>query len=155
MALVARSPRRRRLVAAVVGLLAAASVLGLLAADLVGQRRHAAHLRASLAATGRTTAALSHELDGLDHQVTVLRTEVGNESTALQQATARLAGIRWALALTTASVTQQRSLATSLTACLDGVEQALNALAVGHRAQATAVLSGVAASCTAAAGSGA
>jgi hypothetical protein len=49
-----------------------------------------------------------------------------------------------------AHVTQQASLITSLQACLVGVEQALNELAVGNQASAIAALNAVSTSCTAA-----
>ncbi len=66
------------------------------------------------------------------------------------QDASQLLGAQTSLAAAQTHVTQQASLITSLQTCLVGVEQALNALAVGKQAKAIAALNSVSTSCTAA-----
>ena len=73
----------------------------------------------------------------------VLKTQVGNDTTALNQDAAQLLGAQTSLSAAQAHVTQQATLIGSLKACLGGVEQALNALAVDNQQQAIAALNSV------------
>jgi hypothetical protein len=82
--------------------------------------------------------------------LSVLKTQVGSDTTALSQDSAQLLGAQTSLSAARAHVTQQDSLIGSLQACLVGVEQALNELAVGKQASAIAALNAVSTSCSAA-----
>ncbi len=80
----------------------------------------------------------------------MLKTQVGNDTTALDQDASQLLGAQTSLAAAQAHVTQQASLIGSLQACLGGVEQALNALSVGRQSRAITTLNSVSSKCTAA-----
>ncbi len=66
----------------------------------------------------------------------------------MNQDTSQLQGAESALSAAQAHVAQQASLLTALHTCLGGVEQALNALAVGSQGKAAASLYAVSASCS-------
>ena len=76
--------------------------------------------------------------------------QVGSDTTTLAQDTSQLEGARSALSAAQAHVFEQASLLNSLRTCLGGVEQALNALAVGHQSKAAEALKWVASPCSAA-----
>ena len=65
--------------------------------------------------------------------LSVLKTQVGSDTTALNQDASQLLGAQTSLSAAQAHVTQQATLITSLQACLVGVEQALNELAIGKQ----------------------
>lgn len=140
--------RGRRSVGAVLAGVLFVAVLGLLVTDTVRQHQGFDRAQTALRATDQRTAALSARLDQLHHDLGLLGTEVGNETTALAQDTSQLRGTQWALGLTQASVAQQGTLISSLQTCLGGVEAALNSLAVGNQGRAGAELNAVASSCT-------
>ena len=140
--------RRRRSVAAVVAAALFVAVLGALVADTVRQHQGFGQAQTALRATHQRTAELSARLDQLHHDLGLLTSEVGNDTTALAQDTSQLRGTQWALGLTRASVAQQGTLISSLQTCLGGVEAALNSLAVGNQDRAGAELNAVASSCT-------
>ena len=146
-----RWSRRTRLVAGILVGAVLLAVLGFLVVDLVQQHRGYDQAHASLLTTRHRSALVSGQLARLHHDLDILTTQVGNDSTALAQVTAQLKGAQWALALTRANVTQQSTLITSLQTCLGGVEQALNSLAVGSQDRAASELSAVSSSCTTAA----
>jgi hypothetical protein len=79
------------------------------------------------------------------HRVTQ---QVGTDSTALTQDTSQLEGARTALSAAQAHVFEQATLFNSLHGCLAGVEQALNALALGNQSKAADALKWVAAPCS-------
>jgi hypothetical protein len=74
--------------------------------------------------------------------------QVGNDTTALAQDTSQLEGAKSALSSAQAHVFEQASLLNSLHQCLAGVEQALNALAVGNQVWAADALKWVTAPCS-------
>jgi len=135
-------------VAAVLAGVLFVATLSLLIADIVHQHQGFDRAQSELHTTDRRTAALSARLDQLHHDLGLLVTEVGNDTTALEQDTSQLRGAQWALGLTQASVAQQGTLISSLQTCLGGVEAALNSLAVGNQDQAGAELNAVSSSCT-------
>ena len=89
-------------------------------------------------------------LEVLQRDLSVLKTQVGSDTTALNQDSSQLLGAQTSLSAAQAHVTQQASLITSLQTCLIGVEQALNELAVGKQSNAIAALNSVSSSCAAA-----
>ena len=130
-----------------------AAALGSLVADQVQARREFDRAQTSLGVTRRQTQSVSARLTAVRRNLALLTTQVGNDSTALSQDASQLKGAQAALATDEAHVSQQASQITSLQTCLGGVEQALNALAVGSQSQAIAALHAVSSSCSAAAAS--
>ncbi len=148
-------PRSRSLVRWVMVLAAVAlflSTLGWLVRDQVRAHDRADRAQAALTVTRQKKAQVKQELAKLRHDVAVLVTQVGSDQTAYEQDASQLKAAQSDLAATQADVTQQSSRITALHACLGGVEQALNALAVGNQPSAISELSSVATSCAAASG---
>ncbi len=141
------SRRARWIVAVVTGALVAAA-LGWLVADQVRADDQFGRAQTSLGVTRQHTQTVSAQLAELSRDLSVLETEVGNDTTALNQDAAQLLGAQTSLAAARAHVTQQASLIGSLKTCLGGVEQALNSLAVENQQQAIAALNAVSSQCT-------
>ena len=105
--------------------------------------------------TVKQTRTTSAQLAEVRRDLSVLRTQVGSDTTALNQDSAQLLGAQTSLSAAQTHVSQQSTLITSLQACLVGVEQALNQLAIGKQASAITALNAVSSSCaTAEASSG-
>jgi hypothetical protein len=104
----------------------------------------------SLGVTHATSGVVSGELAKARTDLRLVTQQVGSDTTALSQDTSQLQGAQSALSAAQAHMAQQTSLLNSLHTCLGGVEQALNALAVGSQANAEGALHSVAASCSAA-----
>jgi chromosome segregation ATPase len=96
--------------------------------------------------THRTDTALA-ELRTVRHELDVVNGQVSTDSTALSQDTAQLQGVQKALSGAEAAVVHQTSTIGDLQACLGGIEQALNALAVRDQTHAIAALDAVSTSC--------
>lgn len=149
------TPRRRpsRRARWVVGLAAGAlftSALSYLVADQVQAHDRYGRAQTALGVTRQRTHTVSAQLAEVRRDLSVLETQVGSDNTALNQDALLLLGAQTSLAAAKSHVTQQASLINSLQTCLVGVEQALNALAVGSQANAIAALNSVSTSCTAA-----
>jgi endonuclease/exonuclease/phosphatase (EEP) superfamily protein YafD len=146
-----RVSRRARWILAIATVaLVVAAALGFLITDQITAYDQFGRARTSLGVTRQHTQTVSAQLTELTRDLRVLRTQVGNDTTALNQDAAQLLGAQTSLSAAQAHVTQQASLIGSLKTCLGGVEQALNALAVGNQPQAIAALNAVSSSCTAA-----
>jgi chromosome segregation ATPase len=146
-------PRLHRRARWVIGLGAAAvfvAALGYLIHDQVLTRADYGRAHTALDTTQRRTHTVSGQLQEVARDLRDLKTQVGSDTTALNQDSAQLLGAQTSLSAAQAHVTQQASLIGSLQACLIGVEQALNELAVGNQASAIAALNAVSTSCTAA-----
>ncbi len=144
--------RARWVVAVVTGVLLAAA-LGYLINDQVRARDRTDQAHASLGVTQHRTGTVSTQLAGLRRNLALLTSQVGSDTTALDQDVAQLQGAQAALAAAEAHVSRQSSQITSLQTCLGGVERALNALAVDKQARAIATLRSVSSSCSSAAAS--
>ena len=127
------------------------AALGYLIVDQIQQRDQFGDSQTSLRITHQYATVVSSDLAALRHDLAVLKTQVGNDTTALNQDASQLEGAQTALTATQAHVSQQATLITSLQSCLGGVEQALNALSVGKQGRAIDLLNSVSTSCTAAA----
>jgi chromosome segregation ATPase len=130
-----------------------ATTLGRLVDDQVRTRQQFDRAHTALRETRHQTGTVSGQLAELSRALAVLDTQVGSDTTALNQDASQLQGARTALATSQAHVSQQASLINSLQTCLDGVEQALNALSVGNQPSAIAALNSVSSSCSAASAS--
>jgi hypothetical protein len=149
----ARPPRLPRRAKWMLGLGAGAlfaAALGFLLADQVHARDQYERTHTAFGVTRQRTRTVSAQLQELSRGLSVLKTQVGSDTTALSQDSSQLLGAQTSLSAALAHVTQQASLITSLQSCLVGVEQALNELAIGNRASAIAALNAVSASCTSA-----
>lgn len=142
--------RRRAWVRWTVGLVAGAvflAALGTLIPNQVRARDDEATAHAALARTKEQTHTTSVELAEVSRDLGVIKTQVGSDTTALNQDSAQLLGAQTSLSAAQSHVSQQATLITSLQACLVGVEQALNELAIGKQAAAIAALNAVSSSC--------
>lgn len=142
--------RRKRWVAIVAGVAVVAACLGYLlinAAQTNARYDRALH---TLGTTRATTRVVSRDLAKARFDLRLVTQQVGSDTTALSQDTSQLEGAESALGAAQAHVAQQASLLTALHTCLGGVEQALNALAVGSQGKAAASLNSVSGSCSAA-----
>ena len=106
--------------------------------------------RTALSTTRLHTAVVSQELAQARTDLGLLTRRVGSDTAALAEDTSALQGARAELDAAQAHASQQATLLSSLHACLDGVEQALNALAVANQTSAIAALDAVSQSCSAA-----
>jgi hypothetical protein len=131
------------------------AALGYLIPNQLRARDDERTAQAALTVTKQQTRATSAELAEISRDLSVLKTQVGSDTTALNQDAAQLLGAQTSLSAAQTHVSQQATLITSMQACLVGVEQALNQLAIGKQAGAIAALNAVASSCaTAEASSG-
>ncbi len=143
-----RLARRARWAIALAAGVVLVLALALLITDQVRARDRYGHAHAALRVTQRTTRMVSAQLAEARRDLTVLKTQVGSDTTALNQDSSQLLGAQTSLAAAQAHVTQQASLITSLQTCVVGVEQALNALALNNQSGAIDALNAVSSSCT-------
>lgn len=90
------------------------------------------------------------DLRTIRQQLDVVNGQVGADSTALTEDTAQLQGVQKVLSNAQATVTNQTLTIGDLQACLGGVEQALNALAVNDQSRAIDALDATSTSCASA-----
>ncbi len=134
--------------AAVAGLFAlGAAGVGYLVTNEVHVNSQFDQAHASLDRTSARFGAVLGDLAAVRRTLGTTDGQVGADATSLSRDTAQLEGVETALALARANVSQQGSAITDLQTCLGGVEQSLNALAVGDLNTAIAQLSAVAAPC--------
>ena len=143
-------PRRTRWIPWIAAGVLFAAALGYLIPDQVQARDRYVQAETALGVTLRRTQTAASQLAEVRRDLSILKTQVGSDSTALSQGTSQLLGAQTSLAAAKAHVTQQALLIGSLKTCLAGVEQALNELAVGKQLGAIAALNSVSADCSAA-----
>jgi hypothetical protein len=143
-----RRHRRRRWAVLVSSVALVGVALGALLLDAADVNHHYDHARHVVAVTRGTTSVVSRQLATARTDLRLVTQQVGNDTTALAQDTSQLQGARSALSAAQAHVFEQASLLNSLHECLGGVEQALNALAVGNQSKAADALKWVSASCS-------
>jgi hypothetical protein len=146
----ASRPRAWRWVAGLAAVTLVAGVLGLLANDEVRANSRFDRSDASLTVVRQRIAVVRSELAVASSELHVVDGLVAQDHVALGRDTAQLQGVQQALAGARAHLSYQARDITDLRACLTGVEQALNALAVNDRGHAIAALSAVAPNCNAA-----
>lgn len=133
-------------------LVASVALVGAALASLLFDAAQANHrydrARHSLAVTRDATAIVSRDLATARQDLHLITQQVGDDTTALSQDTSQLQGARSALSAAQAHVVAQATLLNSLHVCLAGVEQALNALAVGNQSKAADALKWVASPCS-------
>jgi len=104
--------------------------------------------RHQLAVTRRATSVVARELATARLDLQLVTQQVGTDSTTLTQDRSQLEGARSALTAARAHVAEQATLLNSLHGCLAGVEQALNALALGNQSKAVDALKWVVTPCS-------
>ena len=149
-----RSTARWRWAIAVVAGLLFAGALGYLTGNQVQANSQFDRTHTSLDVTRHHTAVVLGTLASVRHELTAVNGQVEADQVALTRDTNQLASVRTALTGAQVNVDRQTRTIGDLQTCLSGVEQALNALAVGDQARAIAALNGVTASCTAAVDAG-
>jgi chromosome segregation ATPase len=104
--------------------------------------------------THQSLDTIRHSIDGVVSRLDATRRElvsvngqVGAEAAALAKDASQLKGAATALANAQAHVSDQATVLRDLQTCLGGVQQALNALAVGGQSLAISALDSVASSC--------
>lgn len=127
-----------------------ASILGYLIDDQVAEHEHLDQVRVALSLTRHRSAEVTRDLTQLRHDITLLTAQVAANAATWNQDQGELRAASTALTITQADVSQQSSRITALHACLGGVQQALNALAINDQPSAVAALHSVSSSCTAA-----
>lgn len=142
------APRRKHWFAIAAGVAVVAACLGYLLTDAGHANDRYDRALRTLGTTRATTGVVALDLAKARFDLRLVTQQVGNDTTALNQDTSQLQGAESALSAAQAHVAQQASLLTALHACLGGVEQALNALAVGSQGKAAAALNSVSASCS-------
>ncbi len=145
-----RLSRRARWIIGLGAVALCAAAVGYLIVDQAQARTQYGRAQTALGVTEQRSRTVSAELKEASRDLSVLKTQVGSDTTALSQDSAQLLGAQTSLSAAQAHVTQQASLITSLQTCLVGVERALNELAVGSQTGAIAALNAVSTSCTAA-----
>lgn len=145
-----RPSRARRWLLLIVSVALLGGVVGTLLVDAARTNYRYDHARHVLAVTRGTSGVVARDLAAARKDLQLVTEQVGNDTTALAQDTSQLQGARSALSAAQAHVFEQASLLNSLHTCLGGVEQALNALAVGNQSKAADALSWVSTPCSAA-----
>jgi hypothetical protein len=151
---VRRLPRRTRWALWITAATLFAAALGYLIPNQVQAHDQSDRAHTALGVTRQRTHTVAAQLAEVRRDLSILKTQVGSDSTALSQDASELLGAQTSLAAAQAHVTQQAGQITSLQTCLTGVEHALNELAVGDQASAIAALNSVTADCAAAEASG-
>ena len=155
--LVDRRPRRNRLrtwIAIVATFAIFSGALGYVTGNEVQANTQFDQTHRTLDATRLRITTVGHDLAVVRHDLDVVNGQVAVDSTTLANDTTKLDGARTALADAQANVSKQSSAIGSLHTCLGGVEQALNALALGDENRAVRALNAVAGSCTSAVAAG-
>jgi hypothetical protein len=124
------------------------AALGYLLSDASDANHLYDHARRVLGTTRATTTVVSRDLTAARIDLHLVTQQVGDDTTALSQDTSQLEGAKSALQAAQAHVFEQASLLNSLHTCLAGVEQALNALAVGSQSKAADALKWVQTPCS-------
>jgi septal ring factor EnvC (AmiA/AmiB activator) len=123
------------------------SALGYLVGNEVQANTQFDQAHRSLDVTRGRIHGVDADLTAVRRQLAGLQGQVKQDTAALAADTAKLNGVKVALANSQANVSRQNSAIGSLYTCLGGVEEALNALSLGDQKHGLAALDAVAASC--------
>ncbi len=144
-----RRPPRRNLRRSVTAALVI--VIALIVAALVHDQIQADHRydrsRQSLEVTRHQLALVRADLGRVRRDLAAVDGQIGVDDKTLAQDTAQLQGLETALASAGETVSSQHATVDDLQVCLTGVEQGLNALAVGDQVHALAALRVVSGAC--------
>ncbi len=143
---------RRRSRTAIVGVVVVALLAGLAWVSVDEVRVDSGFDRAhrSLEEARRSLQGVRTEVATVTMQLRAVDGQVALDSTALSRDTTQLQGLESALVGSERQVSDRTSMVGDLRTCLGGVQQALNALAVGDQGRALGAFDAVTTSCTAA-----
>ena len=145
---VRRPPRRTLLrVLGAVLVVAVALVVGALVRDQIRADHRYDRSRQSLAVTRHQLVLVQTDLGRVRRDLAAVNGQIGVAGKTLSQDTAQLQGLETALSSAGATVSSQHATVDDLQVCLTGVEQALNALAVGDQTHALSALQVVSGAC--------
>jgi hypothetical protein len=139
---------RRRWIAVSMALVLLLGAVGYFTANEVQANTQFDQAHRSLDVTQHNLDSVLAELAAARRNLAVEKSGVVADSAALAKDTSELHGVQKALLNAQANVTHQGSTIGELSACLGGVEQALNALAVADQSGAIAALNSVSTSCS-------
>ena len=142
-----RLSRRGRLVAVWSAVLLLPVCLVVVLADESATDHRQASTEAALGTTDRQVAAASRNLSSVRAALDASDAQVGSDTTALERDASELQNAERTLSGAAATVSEQSTRITALHTCVDGVERALNALAVDNEGDAVAALHAVTTSC--------
>lgn len=137
----------RKWIAAALGFLVLAATVGYVAENEVRVDTSFDLTHHSLDTAESQTRTVLSGLAAVRRDLTAVTAQVTSDSVALTQDRSQLQGAEKALINAQQSVSQQTSTISDLHACLGGVEQALNALAVSDLSRAIAALNAVSLNC--------
>jgi hypothetical protein len=143
-----RPNRRRKWIGAIAACVLFAAGLGYVTGNEVQANTQFDHTHQSLDVTRHHIESVAADLTTVRHDLNVVTGQVSVDTTTLAQDTAQLKGVQSALATAESKVSHQTSTISDLHACLGGVEQASNALAVDDQSRAIRALDAVSTSCT-------
>jgi hypothetical protein len=138
---------RREWVVGALACIVFATTIGLVAVNETQTNTDFDQTHYSLSLIQHRIDSISADLVTIRHDLSVVKGQVGTDSVAQATDTAQLEKVQGVLASAQANVSHQSSLIGDLQSCLDGVEQASNALAVGDQSGAIDALDAVSLSC--------
>jgi hypothetical protein len=138
----------RQRIAGLVACIAFAAGLGYVTGNEVQANSQVDQAHTSLAATRGHIRTVLADMAHIRHDLDLANGQVAAATTALARDQSELKGVQTALANGQADVLHQSLAIDKLQACLGGVEQASNALAVDDQNGAIAALNAVSSSCT-------
>jgi chromosome segregation ATPase len=139
--------RRRTWLIRIAGLAACALALGFLIGNEIQTNTQYGNAQAALSRTQRHKIDILSELAAVKQNLRLVHGQLEQTSTSLTNDTAQLREVQTTLANAQSNVSSQQSTITALHSCLGGVEQSLNALAVGDQNSADNALVAVSANC--------
>jgi chromosome segregation ATPase len=139
--------RRRTWLIRIAGLAACALALGFLIGNEMQTNTQYGNAQAALSRTQRHKIDILSELAAVKQNLRLVHGQLEQTSTSLTNDTAQLREVQTTLANAQSNVSSQQSTITALHSCLGGVEQSLNALAVGDQNSADNALVAVSANC--------
>jgi hypothetical protein len=143
-----RPNRRRKWVIGAVSFAVVATAFGYVTGNEVQANAQFDQTHRSLDVTRHHIEVVLAHLATVRHDLNLVNAQVVVDTTMLAQDTTQLQGMQSALVNAQADVSHQTSAIGDLQACLGGVEQALNALAVNDQNRAISALNAVSPSCT-------
>ena len=139
--------RHRRWIIGVLVLAMLGTAIGLVASDERAANTQFDLTHQSLNSIRRSIDGVVTTLDATRGQLVDVNGQVGDATTALTKDASQLKGAETALANAQSHVSVQTTVLSDLRTCLGGVQQALNALAVGGQSLAIGALNSVSSSC--------
>lgn len=139
--------RRRTWIIGLLALAVVSTAIGYVASDERSANTRFDQTHQALNLTRRSIDKVVTTLGVTRHELVAVDGQVGDDTATLAKDSSQLKGAVTALANARAHVSDQATVLSDLQICLGGVQQALNALAVGGQSLAISALNSVASSC--------